>query len=326
MDDKKQILVEALEKLRRREVANKEPWKVRAYATVIKGLNALEGPVYSFEDVKNVKGVGKKMEVKLKELLESGTLKQLENYNVSGSIEIVNDLVRIHGIGPAKANELVTKYGIKSIEDIKNHQELLNDVQKLGMKYFEDIEKRIPRREMEKHNDYITNIVKAIDPMLVACVTGSYRRQATDSGDIDVLLTHPQDPPDFEDLFRQVVEKMKGDGYIKDTFALGAKKCMAMCRLKLHRNFRRIDLLYTRPHEYPFALLYFTGSATFNVDMRNIALEKGYTLSEYGLKYTKGEKKGQAVEHECKTEKDIFAFLDLPYVDPNKRDKIVLSD
>jgi DNA polymerase beta len=319
MEDKKQMLIDALEKLRKKEVANKEPWKARAYATVIKGLKSLEGPVHTYDDVKDIKGLGTKLEAKVKELLDSGTLKQLENYNASGNIESVNDLLRIHGIGPAKANDLVTKHNIRTIADLQKHQDLLNDVQKLGLKYYEDIEKRIPRKEMEKHDAYLTQIVKCIDPKMEATITGSYRRQMKDSGDIDVLITHPDNPVEAEDLFKQVIDRLKRDGYIKDTFALGTKKCLAMCRLPLHRSFRRIDLLYTHPHEYPFALLYFTGSATFNVDMRNIALSKGYTLSEYGLKHSKGDNKGDFVDKTFKKEKDIFDFLGLDYVEPQDR-------
>jgi DNA polymerase/3'-5' exonuclease PolX len=121
-------------------------------------------------------------------------------------------------------------------------------------------------------------------------------------------------------MFKTVVVKLQKD-YIKDTFALGGKKCMAVCKLKRHRTFRRLDLLYTKKHEYPFALLYFTGSGQFNVNMRNIALSKGYSLSEYGMKYNNGDKKGEFVEHEFVTEKDIFDFLDMEYVAPEKRIK-----
>jgi DNA polymerase/3'-5' exonuclease PolX len=190
----------------------------------------------------------------------------------------------------------------------------------MGLKYYIDIEQRIPRKEMEKHDTYIIETIKSIDPKLQACLTGSYRRKTKDSGDIDVLITHPDDPENFETMFKTVVVKLQKD-YIKDTFALGGKKCMAVCKLKRHRTFRRLDLLYTKKHEYPFALLYFTGSGQFNVNMRNIALSKGYSLSEYGMKYNNGDKKGEFVEHEFVTEKDIFDFLDMEYVAPEKRIK-----
>jgi DNA polymerase/3'-5' exonuclease PolX len=77
-----------------------------------------------------------------------------------------------------------------------------------------------------------------------------------------------------------------------------------------------IDLLYTNKKEYPFAVLYFTGDAGFNVAMRQYCLSKGLSLSEHGLKY---EGNGQFVDFEFKTEKDIFDFVGLKYVEPKDR-------
>ena len=107
--------------------------------------------------------------------------------------------------------------------------------------------------------------------------------------------------------------------YITDILALGGKKCMAVCKLKRHKVFRRLDLLYTRKKEFPFALLYFTGSGDFNVRMRNVALSKGYSLSEYGMKYAEGNKKGDFVDHIFNSEEDIFKFLGIDYVEPAAR-------
>jgi DNA polymerase/3'-5' exonuclease PolX len=72
--------------------------------------------------------------------------------------------------------------------------------------------------------------------------------------------------------------------------------------------------MLTPIEEYPFALLYFTGSKQFNVKMRSFALSKGYSLNEQGI--TKNKKK---VSQQFESEKDIFAFLEYPYVVPHKR-------
>lgn len=319
--DKKAELIESLDKLRKKEVANKEVWKAKAYLTVIKQLQSMNEPVYSYDDLKDIKGIGKGLKDKLIDFFETGKIKQLENYNASGNIKIMDDLMKIHGIGAVKAKDLIEKHNIKSIDELKEHPELLNDVQKIGIKYWEDFQKRIPRKEMEKHDEYIQSLVKSIDHKLKATITGSYRRNAPDSGDIDVLLTHPDDPEDYEPLFKKIVETFRQgkDPYIKDILAFGGKKSMAVCKLKKHKVFRRFDLLYTRKHEYPFALAYFTGSSDFNVKLRNHALSLGYTLSEYGLKYSKGPKKGEFVDHEFETEEDIFDFLGLKYIKPELR-------
>jgi len=79
---------------------------------------------------------------------------------------------------------------------------------------------------------------------------------------------------------------------------------------------RRIDIMYTKPEEYPFAILYFTGSGDFNVRMREDALKQGYTMNEYSMKHT-GTK--EVIEKTFKTEREIFDFLGYDYLEPEMR-------
>jgi DNA polymerase/3'-5' exonuclease PolX len=113
--------------------------------------------------------------------------------------------------------------------------------------------------------------------------------------------------------------------YIKDTLAYGKKKFMGYCKLPKHKTHRRIDILYSDPNKYPFALLYFTGDYSFNIAMRNIAQSKGYSLNEYGFLYTTGDKKGEYVNKNFLNETDIFNFLEIEYVEPKNRNKEVLN-
>ena len=319
MEDKRDLLISSLEKLRKEEIANKQTWKARAYQVVIQQLKGSNKPIKTWEDIKDFNGIGDGIKKKIKELLETGRLVRLDDYNANGKIKLVSDLMQIHGIGPVKARELIDVNGVTSIDELKNRQELLNDIQKIGLKYHDDFLLRIPRKEMEKHESYILDVINSVDNRLKACLTGSFRRNMKDSGDIDVLITHQDsDPAVIELLLKQIVTKMQKD-YITDILALGGKKCMAVCKLKRHKMFRRLDLMYTQKNEFPFALLYFTGSGDFNIKMRNVALSKGYSLSEHGMKYTQGEKKGKFVEHNFTTEKDIFKFLEMEYVDPQQR-------
>ena len=317
-EDKKEALIQSLDMLRKQEVANKEPWKARAYMNVIRQLKDMNSPVYTYDDLKHIKGIGKGLKEKITEFIENGTIQQLADYNADGNIKAITELMKVHGIGTVKAKELVETHGVKDIEVLKQRKDLLNEVQKMGLKYYQDFEKRIPRKEMEKHEIYIKDIVKSIDHELIVTLTGSYRRKLADSGDIDVLITHPKDPNDYEEIFKKVIQAMK-TRYIVDIFAQGGKKCMAVSKLPRFRSFRRLDLLYTRKHEYPFALAYFTGSGDFNIRLRNIALAQGYSLSEYGLKYSKGPKKGEFIDQVFETEREIFNFLGIDFVEPENR-------
>jgi len=79
---------------------------------------------------------------------------------------------------------------------------------------------------------------------------------------------------------------------------------------------RRIDIMFTKPTEYPFAVLYFTGSGEFNQMMRKLANQIGFTINEYNIEHLDT---GKEVDHVFKEEKDIFDFLDMGYVEPWQR-------
>lgn len=303
-----------MEKLRQKELANKEPFKVRAYATVIKNLKASEEPINHIDDIKNIKGIGKSIHEKIKEIMETGDLKQLEKFNEQ--VKIINELVQIHGIGPVKAKELVEEHNIKGIDELKQHPELLNDKQKMGLRYVEDFNQRIPRKEMEKHEVYIREAIQRLNPKITLEIVGSYRRGAKDSGDIDVILTHEDNPENYDDIIRNVVAVFKKDKYLVDDFALGTHKYLGVCRLKRHRTFRRIDFLYATKEVWPFSIMYFTGDREFNIVLRKVALEKGLSLNEYGFKKVKTE---DLVDLSLYTEEDVLNHLGFKYIPPNKR-------
>ena len=148
---------------------------------------------------------------------------------------------------------------------------------------------------------------------LTFTITGSFRRGALNSGDIDILLTHNDDK---RDSFKLFVDSLISQKYLIDDLAYGDKKYMGYGKLFSKDGIpRRIDIIYTPPEEYPFAILYFTGSGAFNVKMREYASKKGYRLNEKGLIDLKTEK---YVKHIFKTEEDIFKYLGVKYVLPNE--------
>ena len=171
---------------------------------------------------------------------------------------------------------------------------------------------------MRNHERYILSVIKSFDSgnNIQAAITGSFRRHEPSSGDIDVLISGCSD-----EVFTQMISKLKDDGYITDVFAEGKKKVLAVGRLmkkeeRVTELYRRVDFMLTHDHEFPFALLYFTGSGQFNISMRQWALAKGYSLSEYGLKHVGTN---EFIDHVFKSEEDIFKFLGIRYVEPVER-------
>ena len=108
---------------------------------------------------------------------------------------------------------------------------------------------------------------------------------------------------------------------IIEVLSKGSSKCLVITKLPNSPDARRVDFLYTGPDEYPFSVLYFTGSKIFNTMMRHEALTKGLTMNEHGL-YTLStdkKKKGEKVDHVFKDEKDIFDYLNMEYKTPKER-------
>lgn len=315
-------ILNMLEILRRKEVAAKQPFKAKAYATASKNILQLGKPINTIDDLQDVKGIGEKIRAKVIELMETGKVKEAENASNDENYEVVQSLLKVHGIGPSKAKSLIEEHGIKTIEDLETKPQLLNDKQKIGLKYWKDFELRIPRKEMETHHELLAKSIRSVDPKFQFEITGSYRRLEPSSGDIDILITHNEDPTNVEELFKSIIDKLKQGGYMTDVFAEGGKKCLAVCKLKRHKYYRRIDLLYTNKKEYPFAILYFTGDAAFNVSMRQYCIGKGLSLSEHGIK---DDKTGTFVDFHAETEKDIFDYLGLVYVEPHDRKNTVVK-
>ncbi len=311
---RKNEIIDALDTLRRRDVAAGERFKAIAYAKVITQLKALDR-ICTYEDVAGVKGIGKAISEKIKEVLATGSLASAEVAKKTHHIDVYDALLACYGIGPAKARELV-EAGIRSIDDlraaVRETPSLLNDNQKIGLKYYDDLLLRIPRKEMVAHNKLLRkNLPSDKDGKIKAKVVGSFRRGAETSGDVDILI-RGEDPR----LLHQYASRLTEVGYIREILALGDKKCMAICAIGEEEPARRLDILLTPREEYAFAILYFTGSDKFNVAMRQYALTRGYSLNEHALTRISSN-----VEEapSMKREKDIFAFLGLEYVEPSAR-------
>ena len=200
----------------------------------------------------------------------------------------------------------------------------LNHHQLLGIKYFYDILKRIPREEIISTEKFLNTIAKHINKKLVVKICGSYRRGREHSGDIDTLITHP-DIKTKEDLdncdiniLQIFVKQLEIINYIIDHLTLFSKtKYMGISMHPKKKIARRIDIKFVPYNSFGSAILYFTGSKNFNEKMRGDAKRKGYTLNEYGLYKIANGKKNLI---SCFNEKDIFDELNMEYVEPTKRD------
>jgi len=288
-----------------------EPFRARAYQKAQETIMAYQVDITSPEQLKGKPGIGPTIMEKLNEYVQTGTLKVLEREKNNP----VNLLADIYGVGPKKAKELVDK-GITTIYKLRENQQMLNDVQKVGLKYYEDILKRIPRSEVQAYEAiFEKDFNKVATPNSHFEIVGSYRRGAQESGDIDVIITS-----ETPKVFINFIDELIKEKIILEILSRGPTKCLVIAKLPSSDTARRVDFLYTSPEEYPFSILYFTGSKIFNTVMRHKALTKGLTMNEHGLyTLTDGKKKGEKVSHVFKNEKDIFDYLNMEYKGPQER-------
>ena len=287
--------------------------KARAYEKARDSLILYKEEITSLSDLKGIPNVGKSSIGKLKEWVDTGKVEILEQSKDDPEIMFTN----VYGIGPKKAKELVKTHKITTIKGLRENQEtLLNDVQKKGLKYYEDILKRIPRAEIiqyEKRLLSIFNRVKGENSTLN--IVGSYRRGKQNSGDIDIIIC---DEKDDNIVFNKLLDEMIKENLLIEVLSRGNIKSLGIAKLG-DNPARRVDFMFTPRSENAFAILYFTGSKEFNTAMRSQALKMGYSLNEHGIYKMVNKKKGEKLKQEFRTEKDVFDFLNIQYTEPEDR-------
>jgi DNA polymerase/3'-5' exonuclease PolX len=317
MTDYKDIIIKELDVLRRISVTESAGiFKSRVYTAAIKTLTALPR-VRSTADLPEATkgdGLGKEVRIKIAKIIENGSLEI--NPKARDLAVALEQIQGIYGIGPKKAQELV-EAGYTSVAALRvaaaTNPALLNKNQQIGLRYYEQLLQRIPRSEMDQH---AALLMAAKPAALEGVIVGSYRRGKADSGDIDMLIRTAKKDVDAGAALNEFVEKLKASGYIREVLAHGEHKCMAICQLPSSPGHgRRLDLLVTPPEEFPFAVFYFTGSDTFNVRVRALAQEKGFTLNEHALTHVRLGKPVKGIRDES----TIFSVLKIEWREPHER-------
>ena len=301
---------------------------------IINILKKYPKEIKSGKQLKDIKGIGKGTIDRINEILRKGYLKEIKLRQIRSIqpgarakskykkyLKNIEELEQIIGIGRKTAYEFVTKYNIKSISDLKKAYKQkkieLNKQILLGLKYHNLYKQIIPRKEIMEIDKYLHKLATKIDPEIFIIITGSYRRKKMYSNDIDILLTHPKiktqrDIKKSHNYLIEFINKLKKHKFIVDdlTYENYETKYMGFCKYKSY-PIRRIDILYVPDNSYYTALVYFTGSKSLNIKLRNIAIGLNYKLNEYGLYEIKDNR---YIKMEINSENDIFEKLGLEYV------------
>jgi DNA polymerase/3'-5' exonuclease PolX len=314
------------------------PFKARAFKNAHEAIMSVtmnNRVIRELADLKGIPSVGSSVLAICHEQMKTGKIAVLEEYKTN-PIRVFAD---IYGVGSKTAQGFIDR-GFKTLDDLRARPDVLNEKQKIGLKYYDDIKARIPRAMIERYEVAFRAAlprVSADTGTIQMEIVGSYRRGVQTSGDIDVIFTFRPAASlssssssssiklsgvGLKDLYGTFIKNMVNSGIIKKEhiLAYGETKCLVLAKLPDDEFYRRIDFLCTPYESYVASIQYFTGSKYFNIVMRHHILKMGYTLNEHGVYHLDSTgKKGAQVSQIFETERDLFAFFGLEYKDPIDR-------
>ena len=318
--DKKKLILLKLEELK--YIYQQDPskkWNLKSLIYAIHQIQKYDSIIVSGEQIrKEIKGIGDKISKRIDEILETGNLAELHTYEpVNQSID---QLLSITGVGMVRAKEWLA-LGIRTIEDVrkavKNHVITINHHIAIGIQYYEDLRQPIPRKEIDNFQEKIKKVLFTINHSFIFEICGSYRRGALQSGDIDILISHPSYMTDIhkEHFLEKMVQAcIQEKIIINEITSKGSTKFMGICQYSKKHTARRIDIRVVNYNAFYATLIYFTGNKEFNLYLRKKAIEQKYRLNEYGLIDLQ-----TGTTLFLKSEHDLFDQLHIPYVAPEDR-------
>ncbi len=256
-------------------------------------------------------GVGQSMAKKITQYLEEGKIQYYEKLKVDLPLGLV-EVMRVPGIGPKTAKLLYDKLQIETIEQLKEAATSggIAGIRGLGPKKVENILRGIELLAASKGRMLLGRAlplaVRVMEhlrtnaPVQRMSVAGSVRRMRETVGDIDILVTS-------ED-WGKVMDTFVAMPYVREVLLKGDTKTSVVLEEGIQADIRVLN-----EDSFGSALQYFTGSKDHNIRLRNLAIERGLKLSEYGV--FRGEERIAGA-----TEEEVYAALGLRYIEPELRE------
>jgi DNA polymerase (family 10) len=307
------------------EIDAADPFRVRSYRRAAEAaeqqtqpLEALAGPDADPKALLAIPGIGKGMAANIRDLVATGSMplrdELLTRYRAS-----MLELLRLPGMGPKTVAMVHSSMGIADIdalEEAAKRGDLLT-LPRMGQKFTDKLLKGIEdyRRNSSRfridvareHAERIAALIREFPGIDTITPAGSLRRGRESVGDLDLLVTGPACEPD---VVSAAVEHVASLPLIDKLLAKGQNKVSFTLR-----NGLQVDVRLLPRASYGAALQYFTGSKMHNVALRQRAIKRGLTLSEYALLRLEDNKIIAAA-----TEQEIYNALDLDYIPPEMRE------
>lgn len=298
------------------EIQGENPFKTRAYFNGAKVVEQLEediGVLVEEDRLHGIKGIGKALQEKITELVNTGKLKYYDDLRAK-TPEGIFEILKIPGLGPKKVKALYDELDITTVGELEYAclENRLIDLKGFGEKTQNKILEGIDhiKKYRGQHlistgmifgNKVIEDVKKHEDVIRIS-LAGSIRRQKEIIKDIDILGSCREDKrKEIMDFFTSLED-------VEKVIAKGSTKSSVMLWSGINVDLRLVD-----DEEYPFALHHFTGSKEHNTAMRHRGKAFGLKINEYGI-----FKEDQRID--VKDEKEFFSVLNLQYIPPELRE------
>ena len=298
------------------EVRGESVFRVRAYQRGAQTLETLSEDVAVLGArgaLQTLPNIGKDLAAKIQEYLDTGRIARLDALR-EGLAPTFLSLLEIRGLGPKTARALFEQLGIESVEQLEEacrskrivgvagvRERTCENILK-GIAQWRDGRTRVLLPAARAVARLVAEALRAHGGVKRLEIAGSLRRMRESVKDVDILVTSTEPARVIDTLVRlpSVVE-VTGRGDTKASVR--------------HQDGLAIDLRVVEPAAFGAALQYFTGSRAHNVRLRQLAIERGFKLSEYGVfDETTGARVAGA------TEEDVYAALGLPWIPPELRE------
>jgi len=302
------------------EMQGENPFKVRAYRTGAEVVESFSGDIMKLaaeNQLAGIKGLGEALRDKLHEMATTGRLEFYEKLKAEFP-DTIFELFDVQGLGPKKIAALHAELGVSSIADLRRACESGEAAKLSGFaaKTVEKILESIAFREQHASEFKLDQVHALVQQILEALrehpnvsqaeICGSFRRGKETVHDLDFLVSTKQP--------EKVIEYFVTLPQVVDVIAQGATKA------SIHATHGiQCDLRAVASKEFPFALMYFTGSKEHNVAIRQRALNRGWSLNEYAFTEVPDHADAPVIPP-VHDEADIYRALDLDFIEPELRE------
>ncbi len=294
------------------EVKGENPFKINAFRKAAGILEAAELDFMEIDDFTAMKGIGKGTATVLEEFRDTGTstaLTELEQQVPEGLIALLKipglggkKLAKLHEVGVIDADSFAEKLADGTVEAMPGFGKKTVEKYSKALETFETRPERLPYGVMRKSVSELKQTLAGIEQIIRFEVGGSFRRAEETCKDLDFIISTDQP--------KEVKARLLEIEQIDEIIAAGETKVSIV--LKRDDAYIAVDFRLVDDLAFASTLHHFTGSKDHNVRMRQLAKERGESISEYGVETKDGL-------FQPKTEQDLFARYDLPFIPPELR-------